>query len=499
MEDKITYRFGSDLKKRVENMELYFKLAEVDISRTNIRIFLALSIVSSISIVLISLITMLMLPGWGPSIYHKAFFICANISVLVAVFIYRCKSVKVIGQKIICSVFAILFALFLILIDTIPSPGNSQIFVGLFLVIAPVIFIIPPEEMVLYQLVSFIFFIIMTSAFKGIELVKTDILSTFIGFLTSFIVYGIVMNMRVEEFIQKQIYKKMSESDSLTGISNRHACKSRIEDLMLNRKNEEACAVLMMDADDFKNINDTLGHSMGDKVLIAIAGILKNIFCTTEVIGRYGGDEFIVFLTGNEAVNNIELRCHYIEEQMKKILDGRFGITCSIGGCVVKSGMADIEKMMRVADTALYESKAFKKGTSIIRQYDDESIKNVMPVMIIVDDIQIDREVMAFQFEDDFSIVKFDCGEKALGYIKDNYMDISIILLDMIMPGMSGEEVLKQLKADVHTGAIPVVVISADDSMEETALECGAADMIIKPIVPAVTRLRVFNAIGRAI
>ena len=90
--------------------------------------------------------------------------------------------------------------------------------------------------------------------------------------------------------------------DALTGLPNRALVMDRIEQLLVrDRRNRTTGAVLFLDLDDFKNVNDTLGHGAGDRLLIAVANRLSSTLRGVDTIGRMGGDEFVVLIDGDSA------------------------------------------------------------------------------------------------------------------------------------------------------------------------------------------------------
>jgi diguanylate cyclase (GGDEF)-like protein/PAS domain S-box-containing protein len=115
------------------------------------------------------------------------------------------------------------------------------------------------------------------------------------------------------------------------------------------------------------------------------------------------------------------------------------------------------------------------------------------PKMLIVDDEEINRTILANLFSHEYEVSQASDGKKALEEIKDNKIDI--VLLDLVMPIMSGTEALKKIRADGNMKNLPVVIITADNSpeMQTKALELGASDYIVKPFVPAVVVRRVNN------
>ena len=114
--------------------------------------------------------------------------------------------------------------------------------------------------------------------------------------ITSLSTY-IIMKIRLQnKNKQNSLLKEKSETDSLTGIFNRGACKELISNYIENKSNDLYGAFFIIDIDNFKGVNDNLGHKIGDDVLKDLSDNLKRLFRKSDIVGRWGGDEFIVFM-----------------------------------------------------------------------------------------------------------------------------------------------------------------------------------------------------------
>lgn len=153
----------------------------------------------------------------------------------------------------------------------------------------------------------------------------------------------------------------LAERDALTSLLNRRAMEESLRQILRERvKNPQDVAVLMIDLDDFKGINDTYGHAMGDKVLVTLAEILRNSTRRNDAICRWGGDEFFVILAGASRVvaERIAERIRSAVSALRLLPDGR-RLTLSIGVASVVSGDTPAQLFHRV-DEALYASKRMK-------------------------------------------------------------------------------------------------------------------------------------------
>jgi len=151
--------------------------------------------------------------------------------------------------------------------------------------------------------------------------------------------------------------------DALTGLPNRALIVDRIEQLLVRgRRHGSLGAALYVDLDEFKNVNDTLGHAAGDRLLVLVAARLKSALREVDTIGRMGGDEFIV-LIGDATVASIELVATRLLEALRQPFElegGRLVVTASIG--IAMGDRAHPGDLLRDADVALYQAKAAGKN-----------------------------------------------------------------------------------------------------------------------------------------
>lgn len=154
--------------------------------------------------------------------------------------------------------------------------------------------------------------------------------------------------------------------DSLTGLPNRTLIMDRIDQLLArNRRNGTAGAALYIDLDDFKNVNDSLGHEAGDRLLVAVAARMASTLRGADTIGRMGGDEFVVLMDGSEPLVAPELVAQRLLDVMKQPfaiddLTPSMLANTSIG--IAVGDRATGGELMRDADIALYQAKAMGKN-----------------------------------------------------------------------------------------------------------------------------------------
>ncbi|WP_300342197.1 sensor domain-containing diguanylate cyclase [Fusobacterium sp.] len=165
--------------------------------------------------------------------------------------------------------------------------------------------------------------------------------------------------------------KNRAEKDGLTGLYNSITLRNKIEEaLQIKNFNNLKRVFIILDLDNFKEINDKFGHSYGDKVLIEIAKILKNRFRSNDIIGRLGGDEFVIFLNGVEDYEAAEKYIQCLKIATEKVYEKEnltVKISGSIGFSISPDDGSTFEELYTRADLALYEIK--KCGKNNYKKY----------------------------------------------------------------------------------------------------------------------------------
>ncbi len=155
----------------------------------------------------------------------------------------------------------------------------------------------------------------------------------------------------------------LAQHDVLTELPNRSLCIERLRMAMQQaQRRGDKVAVLFIDLDHFKNINDTLGHHIGDGLLRSVAKRLLQAVRAGDTVSRLGGDEFVVVLTGvtdvHEVVSVVDERLVPLVRQTHDIAGAMLQISCSVGAAVYPDDSDDLDTLMRHADVAMYQAKA---------------------------------------------------------------------------------------------------------------------------------------------
>lgn len=160
---------------------------------------------------------------------------------------------------------------------------------------------------------------------------------------------------------ENQRLNKLAQTDWLTGLYNRMAVEQKVDDWL---KSGRQGTLFVLDVDNFKGINDRYGHIAGDRVLQQIGELLSKLAFRTDIVGRIGGDEFIIFMPVNRDAGFIESRCRQIEQRFQDLPRSRFmvrKISLTVCGSGYQDG-DDYQSLFDRADQNLLQAKAMKKG-----------------------------------------------------------------------------------------------------------------------------------------
>lgn len=294
-------------------------------------------------------------------------------------------------------------------------------------------------------------------------------------------------------------YRRELYADALTGSYNRRYFEDQLKEQRMD------AGIAMIDLDDMKTYNDIYGHVAGDKVLVTLSAAIMSCVRKTDRLVRYGGDEFLLVMPGISLEVFVE-KLHRIQDVIRSMsVEGypQLKLSVSIGGTLTNG--ETVGKAMCRADEYMYQAKVFKN--TIVTEKDgqrtpEESVaagrRNASRYRIlIVDDSEMNRMILSEMLKGEFEILEAENGSACLDMLSRYEMKISLILLDIVMPGMDGFGVLEYMNRNNLIGDIPVIMISGEDSGEviKQAYEWGVSDYIKRPFDMEVVHRRVLNTI----
>ncbi len=206
--------------------------------------------------------------------------------------------------------------------------------------------------------------------------------------------------------------------DRLTGLPNRHLLLERLQHFLdtPKRRNQETCALLFLDLDGFKTVNDTRGHPAGDQLLISLAKRLKTYLSANDTLARFGGDEFVVLAEDVNGINQVEDIAESIQLALEKpfaVGNGESFVSASIGITLSTKNYTKATEMLRDADIAMYRAKADGKKRHVI--FNAEMHGNVVKQAELISDLRyvLERKELEIYYQ---PIIDLQDSRKLLGF-----------------------------------------------------------------------------------
>lgn len=294
-------------------------------------------------------------------------------------------------------------------------------------------------------------------------------------------------------------YRRELYADALTRSYSRRYFEDQLKEQRMD------AGIAMLDLDDFKTYNDIYGHVAGDKVLVTVSAAIISCIRKTDRLVRYGGDEFLLVMPGISPEAFVE-KLHRIQDLICNMsVEGypQLKLSVSIGGTLTNG--ETVGKAMCRADEFMYQAKTSKN--MIVTEKDGQWTPEEIVVagrrnasryrILIVDDSEMNRMILSEMLKGEFEILEAENGSACLDMLNRYETKISLILLDIVMPGMNGFGVLEYMNRNNLIGDIPVIMISGEDSGEviKQAYEWGVSDYIKRPFDMEVVHRRVLNTI----
>ena len=306
-----------------------------------------------------------------------------------------------------------------------------------------------------------------------------------------------VMLLDPEE--SEQLFNNLAEyrgklyRDAVTGAYNERYYQEKYRSRILT------AGVAVLRVDDFKAANDVYGRCAGNSVLETVAGVLRRNLGEKDRLIRRGEDRLLLLLP-EVGQSDFGQKLEHLRLQLAAAgVPGysRLHISVSIGGVWIRDGevSAAVEHAERLATYA-----QMQKNTVITEQQPERTA--AAPVhrrqsVLIVDDSELNRKMLGQMLGSRFDIAEAASGEACLQLLEQNATGISIVLLDIHMPGIDGFTVLEEMNQKNLLEQIPVIMISSEDTVDAVrrAFDLGASDYISRPFDAKVVYQRIINTI----
>ena len=306
------------------------------------------------------------------------------------------------------------------------------------------------------------------------------------------------MQAEAEEKLQEttESYRAKLYYDVLTGAYNRRYYEDIASRIV------GPAGIALMDVDDFKICNDTYGHYAGDMALKAVAAAIRSCIRDSDLLIRYGGDEFLLVLPGIPS-DILQAKLEQIRAAVQQAAVpgySHFRLSLSIGG-TMQAITDPMENAVRRADRLMYQAKCRKNAVTVevpgCSLAAPEKLLQEKSQILLVDDSKMNRMILAEILGDGYHILEAENGQECLEKLRAETGNIALVLLDINMPVMDGFEVLKAMNANHTIEDIPVIMISSEDSDAaiRRSYELGASDYVNRPFDARIVYRRVTNTI----
>ena len=228
------------------------------------------------------------------------------------------------------------------------------------LLITPMFMIDKPYFMAIELCTASAVFLVWMHEVKPYEIWRYDLINVLIFTVVGIFLHVIANSIRIREFVLKREINLQKDTDEMTGLRNKGALTREINEYLADKSAGKGI-LFVLDVDRFKAINDTYGHDTGDRVISQLGAFLGGMFTGDEIVGRYGGDEFIVFIRGTDdpdAARNIAAKMISGASDTVELPDRKRKVSISIGIAMYRGAEDNYSEIFKKADTALYQSKA---------------------------------------------------------------------------------------------------------------------------------------------
>ena len=352
------------IKMLLRKRKAFYEEHREEIDLNNFVVLRGACLITPILFVAIYILAGLMLRGWAATNYHYAFI---PFCVLMLIYWFSNRKATSPGNTYtahLCIIFELMVMIPCIFIDTFANVEGTAQFIPLLLVAMPTLFFIQSWIQVAVLVIIEIAFVAITIWLKKPFFAVSDTVLSVFALLFSFGVLYLMNETRMKTYELSGHYRQLSRRDSLSRVCNKNYFLEQAEEYLSLNNPETNCILIFMDVDDFKSINDTGGHELGDRVLSSIGELLLSSFRNEDIVGRYGGDEFIVLMKLKYPPRQqfIENKLSELRERLKDALRKRYdrNIEISMGAIYSSRDEVELVRLLELSDAVMYEAKKYK-------------------------------------------------------------------------------------------------------------------------------------------
>ena len=469
-------------KQSEENNQIknYFVQCIGAVNRDNLYMLRKVCMCTAVGWILLSLLAFLMLPD------YKLTFVHGMITVLLVIYFGINRRIRKNESKIsthvtgvVCGIFYFALCFSFILLDTVSFPEHQAIWTPMIIVVFPMVYIDRLYKYGVEELIVIVVFIFLSHAYKDPLIFSRDMYMILASYVLSMLSAHIILEMRSREGLAMMELRKLSSLDKLTHVLNKGALIQKIDEFYLNKEPDAVCAMCVIDLDDFKQVNDNLGHNTGDLLLERVGQLLIEGFRAYDIIGRYGGDEFVVLMPNMSDITILQMRCRTLQMFLTDYSLGN-GRPFSVSiGAIIDEGNHTGEEVFRMADDALYKSKIDGKNCCTTWVVDRKPYSN-KPLLLLIASGKHEGYENLYRGENyRFDILSAFSENDALRYISQYHSQIKLIVLEMDIDNHGSEKILKYVKTRECFMPLPVLAIADSEEVSYNAKDLGADEVLM--------------------
>ncbi len=263
-----------------------------------------------------------------------------------------------------CLFFVLSLLAIVVYIGAIGMRDEPGIFFSPMTIVLSMLFILPFWHNVTFITATTVAFVTLSALNKAAAEFQLDVSTAILTWVLSITADFVVLDLRVRDLRLRGELMRRSCTDSLTGLMNKSTAEAAARDYLGGAGGKSRSALFVIDLDQFKQINDQLGHQAGDAALEVFGESLMKLFRANDIVGRVGGDEFVALMKNTGDRRLVARRAALICETVRRtrFRDTGISLTCSIGIAICLDGDCAYDTLFRSADEQLYKVKRSGKN-----------------------------------------------------------------------------------------------------------------------------------------
>ena len=279
-------------------------------------------------------------------------------AVVTCLFLFVFRKDSLYAQLVIYLSISMLFLFGAMITQNQPDTPATTFIV--MLLITPMFMIDKPYFIAIELGAASAVFLIWMRGVKPYDVWRVDTANVITYAFVGIFLHMIANSIRIKEFVLSRELRIQKDTDDLTGLMNKGAVTREINDFLADGSRDKGL-MFLLDIDRFKSINDTYGHDVGDRVIREFGAILREIFTNDEIVGRFGGDEFIVFIKDTDdalTAENVARRIIDDAAERIRLPDSAWSFSVSVGIAAYHGAETNYSEIFKKADIAMYRAKA---------------------------------------------------------------------------------------------------------------------------------------------